>query len=185
MNPFIAKFISIASYINTDIQRFIDHSWRRLTGMPRLARSEITPNLYLGGQYYYRGVHTLQRIGITAIVNMRLSPAHQFKGMEHIIILHLPTPDLTAPTIEHLEKGIEFIQNEIDKGGKVYIHCHAGEGRGPTMVIAYLMSTGMLYEEAYNLVKKIRTFIRLTKPQIKQLAKLETILQEKISKKIS
>lgn len=185
MNPFISKLISITSYIYTDFQRYTDHTWRRYTGMPRLVRSEITPNLYLGGQYYYKGVSKLQRIGITAIVNMRLSPSHQFKGMEKITMLHLPTPDLTAPTIEHLEKGIQFIQKEINKCGKVYIHCHAGEGRGPTMVIAYLMSTGMLYEDAYSLVKKVRTFIRLTPPQINQLKKLETILQKKISNNIS
>lgn len=101
--------------------------------------------------------------------------------MDNITILHLPTPDLTAPRMDDLLKGITFIKNEIDNGGKVYIHCRAGEGRGPTMAIAYLMSTGMLFEDALHSIKKVRTFIRPTLPQIEQLKKLERILHEEKS----
>lgn len=182
MNYLFSKIVSFVTFVSTDFQRVFDHSWRRFTGMPLLKRSKITPNLFLGGQYYNHGVDTLQKIGITAIINMRESKARQFKGMEKITILHLPTPDMTAPKIDDLMKGIDFAKNEIDKGGKVYIHCRSGEGRGPTMTIAYLMSTGMLYEDAYAFVRKIRTFIKPTEPQIKQLKKLETILQKEKSK---
>lgn len=182
MKYFYSKIISLLAFVTTDIQRITDHTWRRITGMPLLKRSRITPHLYLGGQYYNHGVDTLQQIGITAIINMRQSNARQFKGMEQITILHLPTPDTMAPRMSDLLKGIDFAKNEINKGGKVYIHCRAGEGRGPTMTIAYLMSTGMLYEDAYAFVKKIRTFIKPTLSQIRQLKKLEKILQKQKSK---
>ncbi|MBA3551153.1 dual specificity protein phosphatase family protein, partial [Patescibacteria group bacterium] len=60
-------------------------------------------------------------------------------------------------------------------GGKVYIHCRFGEGRGPTMAIAYLISTGLTLEHAIELVKKVRIFIRPTVVQIEQLKKFETL----------
>lgn len=182
MNYFYSKFVSLFTFVITDLQRMTDHTWRKITGMPQLKRSKITPNLFLGGQYYNHGVDTLQEIGITSIINMRQTPARQFRGMGKITILHLPTPDMTAPKLDDLLKGIDFAKNEIEKGGKVYIHCRSGEGRGPTMTIAYLMSTGMLYEDAYAFVKKIRTFIKPTEPQIRQLKKLEKIFQKEKSK---
>jgi dual specificity MAP kinase phosphatase len=81
-----------------------------------------------------------------------------------------------APSIEQLEKGIGFIKNQIANGGKVYVHCRLGEGRGPTMAIAYLIGTGMLYEDAFKLVKGIRPYIRPTKSQRQVLQKLETMI---------
>lgn len=173
------KIYSIAQVIRVNILRAADHIYRRISGLPFLKYSEITPQLYLGGQYYARALENLQKIGITAIVSMRERSIEELLGFEHINKLHLPTRDLGAPSIENLKKGIAFIQRELDEGGKVYIHCHLGEGRGPSMVIAYLMSSGMLYEDAFNLVKSIRPFIRPTKPQVERLKELEQILQKK------
>ena len=39
-------------------------------------------------------------------------------------------------------RGVCFIDAEINRGGKVYIHCAVGCGRAPTMTAAYLISTG-------------------------------------------
>lgn len=67
--------------------------------------------------------------------------------------------------------------DEIKKGGKTYVHCHYGEGRGATMVMAYLMSTGMTYEDAFALVQKVRTFISPTPSQIARLKEFEQSLK--------
>ena len=150
--------------------------YRNLFGLPQLARSEITPQLYLGGQYSKRGYKKMQQIGITAIVNMRETPAPVYKNLPVLRILHLPTKDMNQPSIQDLIIGIQFIQKELDQGGKVYIHCRLGEGRGPTMMIAYLMSTGMTTEDALKLVKDVRPFIRPTAVQIAQLSKLNEII---------
>ncbi|MDQ3098768.1 MAG: dual specificity protein phosphatase family protein [bacterium] len=157
------------------IQRVIDHAWNRLFGLPQAKRSMITPQLYLGGQYALRGINDMKKLGITSIVSMRMtSPrADNLTGFK---VLHLPTVDMTPPALEDLHKGVVFIKNEIDNKGKVYIHCHHGEGRGPSMVIAYLISTGLTYDDAHMLVKKVRTFINLNLPQVARLQEFEQSL---------
>lgn len=155
------------------IQRFIDHSWRNIFGLPQANKSEITPQLYLGGQYRHIGTYRLKRLGITGIINMRITPYHSPHRISFAKILHLPTTDQHAPTLTQLKKGVQFIQEEIKNGGKVYIHCRLGEGRGPTMTLAYLISTGMTYDDAFSLVKSIRPFINPTTVQIHRLKELE------------
>ena len=163
------KLYSLYLYCLIQIQRNMDHIWRHLTGFPMLKRSAITPNLYLGGQYKINSVTILKRLGITAIVSMRMREVPYRDMLTDFHLLHLPTPDRHAPTMADLKKGVFFIEKEIKNNGKVYIHCRAGEGRGPTMVIAYLLYSGMLYDDAVALIKKARTFIDPTPPQVERL----------------
>jgi protein-tyrosine phosphatase len=137
--------------------------------------SQITPSIYLGGQYSLKSVKVLKKRGVTAVVNMRINSIHKIvdEDISWLKILHLPTVDLTAPSIDNLNKGIKFIQKELEVGGKVYVHCRQGEGRGPTMVLAYLISTGILLEDALAEVQKVRSFAKPTEEQMKQLRLLE------------
>jgi protein-tyrosine phosphatase len=157
------------------IQRSFDHGWRHLTGLPTIKRSEIMPQLFLGGQYSLRRLNKMHKMGITAVVNMRTTAIHK-KDLA-LKILNLPTEDKCAPSIAQLKKGVEFMDEEIKKGGKVYVHCKWGEGRGPTMAIAYLIYTGLTYSDAYILVKKVRTFINPTMPQKEVLQRFEQLYQ--------
>lgn len=174
MNPIYSLWL----FITIQLQRGIDQAWRHLTGFPQQKRSMITPQIYVGGQYSIRSVALLEKLGITGIVSMRMKDIANKDLLANFHILHLPTPDHTAPTMKHLEEGVDFIEKEIKQKGKVYIHCRAGEGRGPTMAIAYLIHTGMTYDDAYALIKKIRPFIHPTLPQVKRLKEFEK-LQEK------
>lgn len=171
MNP----IYSFWRFIIIQIQRGIDQTWRHVTGLPQRQRSMITPELYVGGQYSISSVSKLEKLGITAIVSMRMRDIERKELLANFHIVHLPTPDHHAPTIAHLQEGVAFIDKEIKHKGKVYIHCRAGEGRGPTMAIAYLIHTGMTYDDAYALVKKVRTFIHPTQPQVKRLKEFEKL----------
>ncbi|XP_075423578.1 phosphatidylglycerophosphatase and protein-tyrosine phosphatase 1 [Ascaphus truei] len=54
--------------------------------------------------------------------------------------LRLSTVDFTGvPTLEHLQKGVKFVQKHQLRGDSVYIHCKAGRSRSATMVAAYLI----------------------------------------------
>ncbi len=146
---------------------------RLLAGLPTLKRSQITANLFLGSQYNLIGLRKLKALGVTAIINMRMHQTYSESEYEGFHYLHLPTPDNTPPPLAILIKGASFADAEIKKGGKVYIHCRQGLGRGPTMTIAYLIKTGLTFDDAFNLVKKVRSFINPRPAQIARLKELQ------------
>lgn len=148
------------------VTRFIDQSYRKRTGAPYWEMSEVTPELYCGGQHYPSGYDEMLEKGITGIVNMREDYHSDIdKGVEGPHHLHLATRDNTPPKVEDLIEGAKFIHDQIEDGGKVYVHCGVGVGRAPTMTAAYLMTQGMSPDEALNKIKKVRPFIHLTRKQ--------------------
>lgn len=159
--------------LSIEASRAIDHTFRRITGKPRASKSLITPQIFLGGQYKQSGLKTLQAWGVTAVVSMRMTQPQEYIDSNWLSVLHLPTPDQTAPSLEQLAQGVAFIKKHIDAGGKAYIHCHHGEGRGPTMTAAYLISTGMTLDDALTEICKVRNFIRPTESQIARLREFE------------
>ncbi|HET6255418.1 MAG TPA: dual specificity protein phosphatase [Puia sp.] len=154
-------------------QKIWDQAYRGIVGIPTLKRSQITANLFLGGQYNLRGLRLLKAMGITAIINMRMHSLFAEANYHGLEYLHLPTPDNTAPALEDLIRGAEFARKVIDGGGKIYIHCRQGLGRGPTMAIAYLLRTGQTYADALATVRRVRTFVRPRPVQMARLKELE------------
>ena len=145
----------------------------KLTGIPLVRYSQITPELYVGGQYGARGKRKLERLGVTGGVNMRIEFDDAAHGLALADYCHLPTVDDAAPTLDHLHEGAAFTRRVIDGGGKVYIHCAGGVGRAPTMAAAYLITQGMTLDDAIALIKQHRPFIRIMPPQIDQLRQFE------------
>lgn len=137
-----------------------------VTGVPLLRYSQVTPQLYVGPQYRKPGLSHLRNNGINAVVNMRIEHDDQTHGLAPHLYCYLPTIDDDAPTLEHLEEGVNFIRSAIDAGEKVYVHCGAGVGRAPTMAAAYLVSTGINLETAIQTIKKVRPFIFIMPPQM-------------------
>lgn len=172
------KIKSLITLLIIFLQKIWDNIYRLFNGIPTLKRSQITANLFLGSQYSLIGLQKLKALGITAIVNMRTHPVFKESQYEGFHYLHLPTVDNTPPPLDTLIKGATFVDNEIKNGGKVYIHCRQGLGRGPTMTIAYLISTGLTFEDAFALVKKVRTFINPRPGQIERLTELEQYYQK-------
>jgi hypothetical protein len=142
---------------------------RLILDQPIRSQCQITPQLFVGAQFHRRGWRVLHNWGITGVVNMRSEFNDLGLGVEIPAYLHLSTRDDDAPTLDSLRKGVDFIHNEIEKGGKVYIHCGAGVGRAPTMAAAYLVSAGMTPQQAWEAIRKERIFIRPTRVQREQL----------------
>jgi protein-tyrosine phosphatase len=81
--------------------------------------------------------------------------------------LHLPTVDNTAPSLDNLGRGISFIQDVLRRGGSFFfVHCEAGVGRAPTMAVAYLSYRGVPGENAWDILRRKRPFIRPTESQV-------------------
>ena len=146
-----------------------DHAVRMVTGAPIRSVSQITPHLHVGGQYRRRGWPRLAARGITAVVDTRVEFDDNDAGIAPPRYLYLPTVDDEPPTLEQLQEGAAFIAEEIAQGGGVYVHCGAGVGRAPTMAAAYLVSTGLTPDQAWERIRTVRPFIRPKPVQIAQV----------------
>jgi|GEM_PF-538525 len=143
--------------------------YRRFIGLPMARYSVLSEDVHVGGQYNERGWKILRdQRGIDAVVNMRAEfdeSAHGF-GPDAEHYCHLPTPDGYPPTLENVQKGVAFIRDQVAKGNRVYVHCWEGVGRAPTVVAAYLVSTGLTPAEAWGKLKALRPFIRPSAAQL-------------------
>lgn len=136
---------------------------------PSMKYSHIAPNLYVGGKVSKKTFKLFRKWGIKGVVSMRTTKPP--KSPEDIETLWLPTRDWTPPTLKDFKKGSAFIQDKIDNNGSVYIHCKLGEGRGPSMAAAYLITKGFTTQEAVDLLTKYRPVARPNRSQLKQLAR--------------
>ncbi|MFQ5578232.1 MAG: dual specificity protein phosphatase family protein, partial [Anaerolineae bacterium] len=135
----------------------------------------ITRRVYVGAQYRQAGKRKLKQLDINGGVNMRLEFDDAAHGLALPHYCHLPTKDDDAPSLEHLEQGVAFIERVVAGGDSVYIHCAGGIGRAPTMAAAYLISRGASLADAISLIQQARPFISLTPPQLEQLQRFETL----------
>ena len=149
-----------------------------ITGIPFQRYCQVTPELFVGPQYRALGKKTLERWGITGSVNLRSEYDDALHGLSFDQYCHLPTVDDQAPTLDQLERGVEFIHQAISKGGKVYIHCAGGIGRAPTLAAAYFIHQGMQLEDAVELIRQTRPFIRIMPPQVDQLKEFQVFQRE-------
>jgi len=144
----------------------------KLTGIPIMQFSRITSQIYVGAQYTHAGKRKLEQLGINADVNLRIEFDDAAHGLALTHYCYLPTIDDHAPSMEHLEHGVKFIEKIVTDGGKVYIHCAGGIGRAATMAAAYFIRQGMSLDEAIAFIKKTRPFIHIMPVQMEQLKKL-------------
>jgi predicted protein tyrosine phosphatase len=152
--------------LQTTLLWFYGRGIPAITGVPLLQFCQVTLQVYVGSQFNIRGKQKLKHHGITSVVNMRTEwddTAHDLGFPQY---LHLPTIDDTAPSIPHLEKGIQFIRECVRSGGKVYIHCAGGIGRAPTMAAAYFIAEGNSLDESLAMIRRVRPFINITPPQM-------------------
>ncbi|MBI5666974.1 MAG: dual specificity protein phosphatase family protein [Chloroflexi bacterium] len=148
---------------------------RLITGAPTLRFSRVTPQLHVGGQHLPHGWPILKRRGITAVVSLRGEYDDYAAGIAPSRYLYLPTVDNHAPPLAYLVQGATFIREEVERGGRVYIHCWEGVGRAPTMAAAYLVSIGFTPAQAWQLIRTARPFIRPTLAQIEQVERFAAV----------
>ena len=59
--------------------------------------------------------------------------------------------------LKHFEEGYEFIDDCINQGGKILIHCAAGISRSSSFTLCYLIRKNQMeYKKAYELLVKGR-----------------------------
>lgn len=118
--------------------------------------NSIIDGIFLGPEKFAIYDSPLVRRGVTHIVNV--SSTSPCKYPEKYKYLHLPLHDRDNFEIKmYLDPCVDYIDEVIKSGGKVYVHCFAGISRSSTVVIYYLMKYHkMRFSDAFDLVKKKR-----------------------------
>jgi len=121
--------------------------------------NRINSNIVLGGVPFSFAVSKLHNEGVRAVINLCEEYSGATIQYSHygIVQLNLPTIDYTAPSLYDIETGITFIDKYASQNQSVYVHCKAGAGRSPTLVLCYLLSKGYTRESAQKFIKDIRT----------------------------
>jgi dual specificity phosphatase 12 len=101
----------------------------------------------------------LEYMKITHVLTV-MEDIHTTRSMvERMVkIHHIPIGDhVNAPICTYFIEAIKFIQEALENGGSVYVHCYAGISRSPTIIAAYLIKThSMDVEKALELIRSRR-----------------------------
>ena len=118
----------------------------------------VCTNLAVGGAFRKRQIKRLRQRGITAVVDCRLEAKDDADALKHagIEFLHLPTPDRYGFTYGQMQEGVEWVLEHVSKGGRAFLHCEHGVGRGPLMLCAVLVAQGYGAPEALRMVRRAR-----------------------------
>jgi hypothetical protein len=121
----------------------------------KLNYSEVTPQLAVGGAFRTGQIKHLQARGVTAVVDCREEAKDDPRalGGAGIELLHLPAPDRYSLSFDQLSEGARWVNERLAGGGRVFMHCEHGVGRGPLMACAVLVVQGHSAPEALRIVR--------------------------------
>lgn len=113
---------------------------------------------------------TLNKFKITHILSVGIeTPA--FSASQEIQTIFIKCLDLPETDLKDvLEKSFDFIDNSLESGGCVLVHCNQGVSRSSSVVIGFLMKRFKYdFNEAYGIVKSKRECIQPNSGFMKQL----------------
>ncbi|KAF2462529.1 dual specificity protein phosphatase 12 [Lindgomyces ingoldianus] len=114
--------------------------------------------LYIGGLFTLRRREALQQANITHILSVLRLPLDQrlFSPFKHLVVEIDDVEDENL--LEHFPTTNKFIQDGLDGGGGVLVHCAMGKSRSATCVIAYLMQKhNISASEALSHIRQARS----------------------------
>lgn len=144
----------------------------------RLNMSWVTKNLAVGGRIRPEDIAAVARAGITHVVDTRSEHRDDAQALakEHIELLYLPTRDTQAMTVEQLMEGAQWVNQRMEQGGRVLIHCEHGVGRSVLLTCAVLVYGGMSAQDALRLIQEKRWQAAPNHKQVVRLREFEAAL---------
>jgi atypical dual specificity phosphatase len=120
-------------------------------------------------------ISELQSVGIGAIVSVMDDPSNlDLYQAASLPYLWLPTKGGTAPSQDHLQDLQSFVEQQNQMGQAVAVHCTSGRRRTGTFLAAYLIQTGLAYEQAMQTILAANSMLDLREAQLSFLRSLAT-----------
>jgi len=148
----------------------------------RREAQQVLPSIYLGPYQASRDLPSLEKNGITDICCISESrEAHLFKPRfpDRFNYLTLDIRDATdQQLISIFPKAKQFIDNALQRNGRVLIHCGDGLSRSPAIMTAYVMASyNVSSEAAFHFVQSRRFCVSPNMGFLHQLDAYEPICQ--------
>lgn len=117
----------------------------------------------------------LKAAGVGAIVSVMDDPSN-LDLYEQVGILHrsLPTKGGTPPSPEQIQELQSFVDEQNRLGHGVAVHCTNGRRRTGTMLAAYLIQSGLTFDQAMQTLLTVKPDVELREAQISFLQSLAT-----------
>lgn len=104
--------------------------------------SLIDEGVLLGAAPFEADVPALVAEGVTGVINLcaEYEGPREAYSRAGIRQLHLPTIDLTWPSLADVRRGVAFLDEHLAAGKTVYIHCKSGHNRSAALLLCWLMA---------------------------------------------
>lgn len=144
----------------------------------------VAPWMLIGPALSPAQYEDLRHRGVTHIVDLREEGSDDGDTLEALGFRwrRLPVRDRLAPTHEQLAALIEWLDADADPSTDqaVYLHCHAGLGRTPSVAMALLMQHQLTLGEAQRTVLAARPESSPTSAQLEWLREVEARLRDRM-----
>ena len=119
-------------------------------------------NLYFGGTTSYL---QLQKAGITSILDLRAESPQEKISNNLLKYKKIKIIDGDVPSALQSKIIITWLEDTLNQGEKVFVHCNLGRGRATLVTALYLIHEGLSLDETLNIIKK-RKFVYLNNKQL-------------------
>lgn len=101
-------------------------------------------------------IQLLEEKNIGLVVSLTEDPLPPTSS-ENVKILHIPVPDLTAPTLEQVDVCVNAIEETRSQNKGAVVHCMGGKARTGTILACWLAKNKNLSgDDALALLKELR-----------------------------